>query len=291
MKIYGLLRRTIQLMPFYFRRRPGLAIAHGSRSLFLFCSLFRIPSVLVMDYEHGSPVPLLRPRWGIVPEALSRSFPKHERLRTYRGIKEDVYVPDFKPDPTLLEELGLNPSQIIVTIRPPADEAHYHRPESDQLLMELMSRVCRTDGIQAVMLPRNRRQEAAFREHHPEWFENRKTVIPPRAVDGLNLLWYSDLAVSGGGTMNREAAALGIPVYSIFRGKMGDVDRMLEQKGLLTMIRSGEDVRTKIRFVLRDRSRGLDPRPRAALADIVNHIEDIIRIERISSGRGATRPA
>ncbi|MGB8953522.1 MAG: DUF354 domain-containing protein [Candidatus Aminicenantales bacterium] len=283
MKLFGLLWRSVQLAPFYLQQRPRLALSHGSRSQFLLCNLLRIPTVIIMDYEHSRTILLAYPRWRIRPEALSgeKRFSKTKRIRYYRGNKEDVYIPEFKLDPSLLEELGLRQDEIVVTVRPPANEAHYYNPDSDKLLLELMSRICQTPGIRAVLLPRNHLQELALKASHPEWFVDDRTIVPLRIVDGLNLLWFSDLAVSGGGTMNREAAALGVPAYSIFRGKTGAVDRMLEQEGRLTMIRSIEEVWTKIRFVRRDKNVLPDNQPRAALEDIVNHIEDIIRIERV----------
>ena len=124
-----------------------------------------------------------------------------------------------------------------------------------------MSRICQTPGVRAVLLPRNTHRKETFRARFPSWFDDGRTVIPTRAVDGLDLLWISDLVVSGGGTMNREAAALGVPVYSIFRGKTGAVDLMLEKQGRLTMIRDKEEVWTKIRFVRRDKSRPPDNTP------------------------------
>jgi predicted glycosyltransferase len=216
-----------------------------------------------------------------VPESLSiEGFHcKAERVRKYRGIKEDVYAPDFKPDPTLVTELGLRGGDIVVTVRPPASEAHYHNPESEVLLTALMDRICATPGIQAVMLPRNRHQEQQLRIAHPDWFQDRKTIVPGRAIDGLNLLWFSDLAVSGGGTMNREAAALGVPVYSIFRGKTGAVDRKLEQEGRLIMIQNVSEVQTRIAFKSRDKTHSPESSPRQALQNIVDHIEEIIRTE------------
>ena len=104
-------------------------------------------------------------------------------------------------------------------------------------------------------------------------------VIPKEAVDGLNLLWYSDLVVSGGGTMNREAAALAVPVYSIFRGKTGTVDRQLQSEGRMTLIESLADVRQKIRLEPRKRNGGPDGRPRRALQEIVDHVEDILKLD------------
>jgi predicted glycosyltransferase len=283
-KVFGLLWRSIQLTPFLLRQRPRLALSHGSRSQILLSNLFRIPTILAMDYEYAQTIPFAHPRWMIVPLALAgkKLYSKEEYVRYYRGIKEDVYAPEFKPDPTLLKDLGLGQDEIVVTVRPPANEAHYYTPESDKLMLELMSRIRQTPGVRVVLLPRNHAQEQDLKARHPEWFLNDKTVIPSRVVGGLDLLWFSDLVVSGGGTMNREAAALGVPVYSIFRGKSGAVDLMLEKEGRLTMIHDVEEVWAKIRFVRRDKAGGPDNRPRAALEDIVNHIEEIIRIELCS---------
>lgn len=292
LKVGGLFIRALQLLPFYLKRRPGLSVSHGSRSQNILSNLLGVPTVMILDYEFARvPFPS-NPRWTLVPEALTPdSLPaKPGRVRCYRGIKEDVYVPDFAPSGRLAAELGLRPDEIVVTVRPPADEAHYYNPESDVLFHELMARICRTPGVQAVLLPRNAHQEHEMRARFPEWFENGRTVVPGRAVDGLDMLWTSDLVVSGGGTMNREAAALGVPVYSIFRGKTGAVDTMLEEEGRLGMIRSKDEVWSKIRLVRRDKGRAPDTAARGALEDICDHIENIIRIERVRPRRRAAAP-
>jgi predicted glycosyltransferase len=281
LKILGLLWRSAQLVPFYTREKPDIALSHGARSQLFLSNLVRKPTILISDYEFSKTPSLVKPRWEIVPQSLPFEglHSQARRVRKYAGIKEDVYVPDFKPDPTLLNELGLGSEHIIVTVRPPANEAHYHNPESELLLNDLMKRICQAPEVRAVLLPRNDHQEKALRTTHPEWFIDGKTIVPLRAVDGLNLLWYSDLVVSGGGTMNREAAAIGVPVYSIFRGKTGAVDRRLEQEGRLVMIRSSAEVHTKIPFKRREKPGHLNSGPRQALRDIVDHIEDIVRIE------------
>jgi len=281
MKVAGLLWRSTQLAPFCMRERPHVALSHGARSQILLGNLLRIPTILVIDYEHARTLPMAGPRWEIVPDSMSAEgfHCDPERVRKYRGIKEDVYAPEFQPDDALMRELGLRCSDMVVTVRPPANEAHYHNPESGELLSELMTRICATDGVRAVLLPRNKDQEHLLRSEHPEWFAEGKTVVPQRAVDGMNLLWFSDLVVSGGGTMNREAAALGVPVYSIFRGKMGAVDRKLEEEGRLTIVRSAGEVGEKIAFERRDKTGVPDHRPRRALEDIVGHVETIIRAE------------
>ena len=181
------------------------------------------------------------------------------------------------PDPSVIERLKLD-GDLIVTVRPPATEAHYHNPESEKLFVQFMNRLCNTQGAKAVLLPRNKNQETELRKHWPQWFEDSKVIIPQGAVDGLNLVWHSDLVVSGGGTMNREAAALGVPVYSIFRGKIGAVDRQLQSEGRLMLIESVEQVQ-RIAFRRRDKTGSPDRRPRQALRDIVDHVEEIVRTE------------
>jgi predicted glycosyltransferase len=287
LKIFGLLWRSAQLLPFYLKEKPDIALSHGARSQLLLSNIFQKPTILISDYEFSKTPLLIAPRWEIVPQFLpSEGLHSHSRLvRKYAGIKEDVYAPEFKPDPVVCRELGINGSHIIVTVRPPANEAHYHNPESEVLLDNLMERICQTTDVRAVLLPRNEQQEKALRLSHPEWFKDGKTIIPSKAVDGLNLLWYSDLVVSGGGTMNREAAALGVPVYSIFRGKIGAVDRRLEQEGRLVMVRTSGEVQSKIVFQRREKPERLDNQPRPALRQIVDHIEDIVRTE-YSNGVG-----
>src|SRR5262249_55282727 len=159
-----------------------------------------------------------------------------------------------QPDPSLIAELGLSSANVIVTVRPPATEAHYHNPESETLFVHLMEFLLAKENVQSVLLPRNARQVEWIRTIHPEWFKDSRLVIPRAALDGLNLLFHSDLVVSGGGTMNREAAALGVPVYSIFRGQIGAVDRYLEKEGLLVLIETSCDIQKKIKLQRRDKS-------------------------------------
>jgi predicted glycosyltransferase len=281
LKLMGLFLRTIQLFPFLLREKPDLALSHGSRSQVLLCNTFRVPTVVVMDYEHSQTIPAAHPRWEIAPEALygEKLHTENARVKYYRGIKEDVYIPDFVPNPRILEELKLDRNDFVATIRPPADEAHYRNPESDKLLVEVMERICRLKNICIILLPRNHQQEKALRTEHPNWFDNCRMIIPDHAIEALNLLWFSDLVISGGGTMNREAAALGVPVYSIFRGPLGAVDRMLENESKLVIIRSVDEIRKKISLVPRDKNRRPDHQARPALDDIVNHIESIINVE------------
>jgi predicted glycosyltransferase len=282
-KITGVLWRSLQLLPFCLRHRPDIAVSHGARAQTLLSNILGIPTIGLLDYEHVRMPLLLHPRWLIMPDVIGYDglYTALRRIRTYRGIKEDVYVPDFEPDPALPRALGLREVDVVITVRPPATEAHYHNPEAEALLNRLMDRIVHTPGARAVLLPRNRRQEEALRNAHAPWFLDGTAIVPGHAVDGLNLLWFSDLVVSGGGTMNREAAALGVPVYSIFRGPTGAVDRMLEQEGRLGILRSVEDV-DKIILARRAKTGASIDRPRPALRDIIGHVEDIVRIESLA---------
>ncbi|HHY86073.1 MAG TPA: DUF354 domain-containing protein [Verrucomicrobia bacterium] len=279
MKVLGLLKRSMELIPFILREKPDLGLNHGSRAQILACNLLRIPTVLIMDYEHTSAPPMVRPWWEIVPEVVSQEglhCKRTDRIRKYSGIKEDVYVPEFKPDPSIVKQLGLN-GDIVVTVRPPATEAHYHNPEAEILFARFMDRIYATPGVKAVLLPRNKAQQASITAQHPEWFKDSKVIIPSGVVDGLNLLWHSDLAVSGGGTMNREAAALGVPVYSVFRGKLGAVDRSLRDQGRLVMVGTPEDV-DSIVLQRRARNASIHEQERRALHDIIEHVTAILDI-------------
>ncbi|HEY4285131.1 MAG TPA: DUF354 domain-containing protein, partial [Chthoniobacterales bacterium] len=214
LKASGLAYRALQLAPIVLQEKPILGVSHGARSQLLLGNALRIPTVLIEDYEFSRFPVMMRPWWVVAPTVIpDQALPlKNGHIRKYAGIKEDVYAWKFKPEPDLLRELGLVNCDLIVTVRPPATEAHYHNPESEKLFERFMDRACSTTGVRVVLLPRNQKQALHLQKNCPDWFAHERVVIPRSAVDGMNLLWHSDLVVSGGGTMNREAAALGVPV-------------------------------------------------------------------------------
>ncbi|HXW93227.1 MAG TPA: DUF354 domain-containing protein [Terriglobales bacterium] len=281
-KLAGLGIRVLQLTPYVLREKPDLALSHGSRSLFLLSSLLKIPALTILDYEHARWGGSLKHAWVMAPEVVPDESIrgmgyKEDRILRYPGIKEDVYVPAFRPQPSSIERLGLGDEDLVVTIRPPATEAHYHNPESDLLLDAAFELIAQNPKARIVLLPRTPHQGTRLREQWPELFRTRKAVIPDHVIDGLDLIWASDLVISGGGTMNREAASMGVPVYSIFRGKTGAVDRYLEGQGRMVLIKTAEDVRTKIQLTRRQK-----PAPHATSANspslraIVHNIESVL---------------
>ncbi len=148
-KVVGLGIRVLQMTPFVLRERPAISVAHGSRSLSVVSALLGIPSIAIVDYEYSDHrlttwLGCAQNKWVITPEVIpSDIFEKRGMLKDhvlhYPGIKEDVYTPFFQPDPSLKDALGLLPADVVVTIRPPATEAHYHNPESEKLLMAVFS--------------------------------------------------------------------------------------------------------------------------------------------------------
>jgi predicted glycosyltransferase len=277
MKAAGLIYRSLQLAPTVLREKPALGVSHGARSQLFLSNCLHIPTILIEDYEYSEFPVTMRPSWIMAPSVIpDAALPcRNGHVRKYEGIKEDVYAWKLRPDATLLQELGLSASDIIVTVRPPATEAHYHNPEAERLFERFMQRVCRTASVKVVLVPRNQKQASYLRRQWPEWFKDSRVVIPQGAVDGLNLLWHSDLVVSGGGTMNREAAALGVPVYSIFRGTIGAVDHRLNAEARLVLIESVDDVETKIDLSKRPRKAIAETTSRRTLLQIVNTIEEI----------------
>jgi len=281
-KLAGLGIRVFQLAPYVLREKPDLAVSHGSRSLFLVSSLLKIPTVTILDYEHARWWGSLQHVWAMAPEVvppevmLEMGYHKDHILR-YPGIKEDVYVPAFRPHPSTLQQLGLGEHDLVVTIRPPATEAHYHNPESDRLLDAAFEMIAQNPNAKIILLPRTPHQGEQLRQQWPELFRTRKALIPEHVVDGLDLIWCSDLVISGGGTMNREAASMGVPVYSIFRGKIGAVDRYLAEQGRLVLLTTIEEVRTKIKLVRRGKSeQRVVSEKSPSLKAIVHNIDSIL---------------
>ena len=285
-KLIGLSVRVLQLAPLILRERPVISVSHGSRSLMLLSALLGMRSINIADYEHAdfrltTWIGSTKKKWIMTPAVVpSDNFVKHgmrpSHVLHYPGIKEDVYVPFFQPDSSLKAALGITPGDVLVTLRPPATEAHYHNPESEKLLMAVFELLEAHPEVKTVLLPRTPKQEAELRAAKPELFAAGRIVVPERAVNGLDLIWYSDVVISGGGTMNREAAALGIPVYSVFRGTLGAVDKHLAETGKLVLLQSAQDVRDRLKLVSRTRTLAAWSSQRATLDAVVNHIGTIL---------------
>lgn len=247
-KVVGLLNRSLRLLPTIIKERPVLAVSHGSRAQLLVAKMLGIKSVLIHDYEYVKALAFFKPTYLVYPEVIPAAsiHTNIAAILRYPGIKEDVYVPYFIPDVKIIKELGLVDDKLIVTIRPPAVEAHYHNPKSEIIFEAVIDFLSQKDNVQMVVLPRYQSQEQVIKRKWPELCANQKIIIPDHVFNGLDLMWFSDLVISGGGTMNREAAALGVPVYSIFKGEIGAVDQYLVRQKRLILIEKVEDLKTKL---------------------------------------------
>jgi len=244
-KIIGLAIRSLQLLRFIRRGEIDLAVSHGSRSLVWTSYLMRIPCVTLYDYEHvftgifnKFSTKVVLPE--LIPDEVLQSMGLNaQKVARYPGFKEEVYLGDFHPDPAIYRQLGIDKDQVLVTLRPPATLAHYHSPRSEMLFEAALQHILSQKGVVAVVLPRTDDQRKDLLQSYA--FHN-SLVIPEKPVDGLNLLWHSDVVISGGGTMNREAALLGVPVFSVFSGKQGILDQTLMNQGKLHFLKSVEDI-------------------------------------------------
>ena len=223
-----------------------LAVSHNSYAQIAAAGGLGIKSVTLMDYEH-QPANHLAFRLAsrvIVPRAfpdsaLRRYGASRGKVKRYKGTKEDVYLANFAPDPNFFETLrglGVGPDDVLVIVRPPAREALYHRFENE-LFAEMLDRLSSRTNVKTILLARTDAQRAEY-----EALSRPNLILPRAAIDGANLIAAADIVISAGGTMNREAAALGVPAATIYAGEWAAIDEELVREGRLYRIVSREDL-------------------------------------------------
>jgi predicted glycosyltransferase len=217
------------------RRGFDLALAHGSNDLALAAAALRVPAVNTFDYEwatyqHNVGCRLARlvavPE-AIPPERLRRYGVGPGKLRRYPGLKEEYYLSDFEPDPGAMTALGVDHERIVVVVRPPPDVSLYHR-RANKLFPAVLAAIGRREDVHGVVIPRTDTQRMTTRA-----LDLPSIIVPDGTVDAQSLIALADLVVSAGGTMNREAVALGTPVYTTYGGRLGGVDEWLIRQGRL----------------------------------------------------------
>ena len=245
-KAGNLMSRALSLASWARKRRFDLAVSHNSYSQIVAARMLRIKTITMMDYEH-QPANHLAFRLAsriVVPasfpaNALRRFGARVGKVRRYHGTKEDVYLAGFQPDPAFnarLCELGVNPDNVLVLMRPPAVEALYHRFQNT-LFDEALTMLLENENVRVVLLPRNEAQRALY---------STKAIVPSAPLPGPDLIAASDLVISAGGTINREAAALGVPTASIYAGKWAAVDEQLINEGRLLRLSGTTDLKTLV---------------------------------------------
>src|SRR5215216_237889 len=248
------------------KRKLDLAISHNSYSQILAARALGLRTITMMDYEH-QPANHLAFRFAsrvIVPasfpeQCLRRFGARARKVRRYHGTKEDVYLAGFQPDASFgaqLSELGVKPDNVLVLMRPPAHDALYHRFQNT-LFDEALTMLLANENVQVILLPRNDAQRTAY--------AGKGAIIPAAPLDGANLIAASDLVISAGGTINREAAALGVPAASIYAGKWAAVDEELVKEGRLRRVTNTGDLR-QLRI---EKKRAANPRGSREVIDEV----------------------
>jgi predicted glycosyltransferase len=218
--------------------RFDVALGHGSNDVSVAAAVLRIPSATMFDYEWATVQHNVNCRLAaavVVPDAIPperlRRYGASGKIRAYEGLKEEYYLADFEPEDAVLSELGLDVSRPIVVVRTPPVVSLYHRFENDlfAVVLRRLSAAAVAHGTQPVVLPRVASQRG-------ELARLPGLIVPERAIDAQSLIAYADLVISAGGTMNREAVALGTPVYTTFQGRLGAVDELLIGEGRLRML-------------------------------------------------------
>lgn len=238
-KALGLADRSIALRRWARGRRLDVALGHGSNDVTVAARTLGVPSTTMFDYEYATVQHTINCRLArtavvpdaIPPERLAR-FHAAAKIRTYPGLKEEYYLADLEPDAAVLDELGLDRDAPLAVVRTPPVVSLYHRFEHD-LFGSILTRL--RDQGQVVVLPRTPEQRR-------EITAAGGFVVPDGAIDGPSLVAFADLVVSAGGTMNREAVALGTPVWTTFEGRLGAVDERLIAAGRLRRLERAEDV-------------------------------------------------
>jgi predicted glycosyltransferase len=220
-------------------RRIDVALGHGSNDVSIAAKLLGIPSATAFDYEFARVQHTINGHLAtrvvvpdvIPPERLRPYGMTRAKLRPYAGLKEEYYLADFEPDPAVLVGLGLSRERPLAVVRTPPAVSLYHRfeaPVFTQVLHKLK-------GGQVVVLPRTLQQRE-------ELAREGGFVVPEEAIDAQSLIAFADLVISAGGTMNREAVALGTPVWTTFEGRLGAVDERLINDGRMKRLMSADDV-------------------------------------------------
>jgi predicted glycosyltransferase len=247
-KAAALASRSAELWRWARRRRPGVGLAHGSVDLAVVCGGLRVPSVQMQDYEFAGLQRQIAFRLAlrvIAPDAipldrLRRIGAPARKLFSYPGLKEDYYLFDFEPDAAALEELGVDRGRILAIVRPPDETSAYR--SRNPLYERVLDRLQRDPQTTTVVFPRSDDQRRRLQARAGTSF-----IVPERVVDAQSLIAYADLVVSGGGTMIREAAALGTPAYTIFSGRVGGVDESLIAAGRLRTLSEPGDIELRKR--------------------------------------------
>ena len=243
-KVRAMAARVPALRRFAGGRDIDVALSHASHELPIAARSLGIPSAYAFDYEFAFVQHGLGSRAAtrvVVPDVipqdrLDRLGARARKVRRYPGLKEEYALAGFSADPRAAARLGVEDDRLLVVVRTPPEVSLYHR-HANPLFAAVLERLGTEPGVRAVVLPRTAEQRGAL-----DGLGLPSLVVPERAVDARSLVALADLVVSAGGTMNREAVALGTPVYTTFSGRLGAVDEALVANGRLRLLEDAADI-------------------------------------------------
>jgi predicted glycosyltransferase len=267
-KLIRLIQRAVGMRRFGQSQHFDLALAHGSYDMAIAARGLGIPEANMHDYEFA----VMQHRIGcrlatrvifpdaVPPQRLRRFGVGPEKLYQYPGLKEEYYLADFEPDPSVFDALGVDRNRVVVIVRPPPDVSLYHR-KSNPLFPQVVAHLGRNEDVHAVVLPRTEAQR-----RYVKGLDLPSLIVANHTVEAQSLVALADLVVSAGGTMNREAAALGTPVYTTYGGRLGGVDEALIRSGRLRPLTDPRALELRKRSESNGRAMRRDP---AFLVDLV----------------------
>jgi predicted glycosyltransferase len=275
-KVANLPVRALQLVRTVRAFAPQIALSHGSRTQVIAARMLGVPSIVMFDYEWTEMEIFRRLAARLLcPDAIGEDRLREagipvEKVSWYEGFKEDLYLPGFRPDPGFRSTLGVGEDELLVTVRPPGLIGNYHDERSEAICRELLGRLSTMTDATVVVLPKTRLERELVASALPE-HPAARVIVPERALPGLDLLFASDVAISGGGTMNRESALLGVPTWSMFTGRRAAIDEELARRGLLGFLEKPGDL-DAVAFERRARTGDWAPGGPRLLYDIENMI-------------------
>jgi predicted glycosyltransferase len=279
-KYLSFIFRSLRLLFYSIGRQYDAVLCHGARAVVPAAWLLGLPLIIMGDYEHAGVLPRFlnfRVSLLLIPDVIPSAVFVHKGVPArciigFHGLKEDLYIHDFEPDASFIREMRIDKGRILVLVRPPATMAHYAVKESSHLFYQVLEYLCSRSDVQLLVLPRTGEQSEHLRLlAHERGYNN--IAFPDKVYNGPSLIWHSDVVISGGGTMNREAAALGVPVISIYQGPIGAVDRHLIETGRLVHVGSLEDM---TRIVIAKSGDRVDVRRADIGARLLEYITDRI---------------
>jgi predicted glycosyltransferase len=233
-KVRSMVERVWKLGEILKGKRVALAVSHNSYDQIVASKIYRIRNITFMDYDKQIANHLAFRLSDLVvvqewfPQEALRYFGAR-RVKRYRGLKEEMYLLDFKPDPEVPRIFNIK--RPLVFSRPPSTLSLYQKGYG--IFWETLVYL-KNKGADVRVLPRNPEDEKICKDLG---IESLKKPVP-----APQLIFWADIFVGGGGTMTREAVILGTPAYSVLP-QPGYLDKKLSEMGLLKFVEDPKEIR------------------------------------------------